>query len=372
MSLSLIASFFLIYAIALGLVIFIGFFLQRKKESKYRVVEDCISLDELVVLIPFRNEEHRLNVVLNSIIDAEVYPKEIIFINDHSDDNSKRVIEDANLSCSYKILDLPKEVAGKKRALRFALSHSKSEYVLQLDADVSFRKNYFSEISKLSDADMYLMPAIMKAERFMEHLFEIDLTLVNAANVGVSGLKRPIMASGANMLFKRSSFDEVDNLDSHKHTASGDDMYLLRDFRENEKEVRLISSLKNAIYTETPQSLKEFIDQRLRWLGKTGDLKDHLSTSMAVLQSVLTLSFLVLIVASIVVQDWKMLTLVFGSKTILDMILFFPYFNRINRMMTWLFIPLYELLFPFYTITMLLLIYTYKPKWKGREIYTKS
>jgi hypothetical protein len=45
------------------------------------------------------------------------------------------------------------------------------------------------------------------------------------------------------------------------------------------------------------------------------------------------------------------------------------YFNRINRMTTWLFIPVYELLFPFYSLLLLVLVPTYKPKWKGREIY---
>lgn len=370
--LNILIVFFSVYALALGIVIFIGFLMQRNKEEGFRSDDNHLDLSEIVVLIPFRNEEHRLDVILESIQASKSYPKEFVFINDHSDDGSVKVIEEAKLCCEYRIINLPNSITGKKKALRYALEKTQSDFVLQLDADVSFHEHYFDELAKLDSADMYLMPAIMKAENFMEHLFEIDLTLVNAANVGVSGLKRPIMASGANMLFKRSSFDEVDNLESHKHAASGDDMYLLRDFRENDKEVRLISSLKNAIYTETPQSLKEFIDQRLRWLGKTGDLKDHLSTSLAIMQSILTLTFLALIVFTLVIRDWQLLVVVYGVKSILDMILFFPYFNRIKRLMTWCFIPFYELLFPFYTIVMLSLIYTYKPKWKGREIYTKS
>lgn len=364
--------FLLIYFLLLGVGIFIGFFLQQKKEEGFRKCEHRVKLSELVVLVPFRNEEHRIHTILNSISKLKTFPKEFVFINDHSEDDSRQVIEGANLNCNWQVLDLPMGASGKKMALRYAMSQTTSEYILQLDADVSFHEEYFDELAKLGSADMYLMPAIMKAENFLEHLFEIDLNVANAANTGASGLSRPIMASGANMLFKRASFDEVDNFESHKHAASGDDMYLLRDFRENDKQVRLISSLNNAVFTETPKSLKEFIDQRLRWLGKTGDLKDHLSTSIAMLQFILTLIFLGVTVCAIILAHWEVLILVFVVKSILDMILFLPYFIRINRLVTWGFIPFYEFLFPFYSIILVLLMYMYKPKWKGRDVYSKS
>ncbi len=364
--------FFIVYAIALGLVILIGFLLQQKKERSYQSTTNGIDLGELIVLVPFRNEEHRIHTILNSISKLKTCPKEFIFINDHSTDDSIRVIEEAKLSVPYRIMDLPNDVTGKKRALRYAISHSDSDYILTMDADVEFQTSYFENMQQLEVADMYLLPAVMKASHFLEHLYEIDLALVNAANVGVAGLKRPIMASGANLFFRRSTFDEVDNLESHKHAASGDDMYLLRDFRENNKDVRLVSGLDCAIHTETPQSFKEFINQRLRWLGKTGDLKDHLSTSMAILQSGLTLFFLVALIYCIAIANWPLLITIMAVKTTFDMILFFPYFYRIKRIITWSFIPIYEVLFPFYTIIILSLMYTYKPKWKGRTIYENS
>lgn len=369
---SIILIFFLVYASALAFVILIGFMLQQKKEKSYQTDLNGIDISSLIVLVPFRNEAHRIHTILNSISKLEVFPKEFIFINDHSTDDSIRVIEKAKLSVPYQIMDLPQDVTGKKRALRHAIGHTKSDYILTMDADVQFQTSYFESLQQLEVADMYLLPAVMKATHLLEHLYEIDLALVNAANVGVAGLKRPIMASGANLFFKRTTFDEVDNLESHKHAASGDDMYLLRDFRENQKDVRLVSGLGCAIHTETPQSFKEFIDQRLRWLGKTGDLKDHLSTSMAILQSGLTLFFLATLIYAIVITDWKLLAIVMGGKTALDMLLFMPYLFRIKRIVTWSFIPIYELLFPIYTITILLLMYTYKPKWKGRTIYENS
>jgi len=366
--------YFLLYVLSMGLIIFGGYFMQRKKEGQY-VQKKAIEPSEISVLVPFRNEEHRINGILNCIKKLKVFPKEFVFIDDHSDDDSVQVIREAlheYKQVNYSILSLQDEDKGKKKALRYAIEKVNSTYILTLDADVEFLPDYFEALGRLQEADMYVLPAIMRAEIFWEHFYEIDLVLVNAANVGLSGLSRPIMASGANLLYRRDVFNEVDNIDTHISSASGDDTYLLRDFRENKKDVRLMSGLPYAVYTETPKSFREFIDQRLRWIGKTGDLKDHLSTSLAILQSALTLVFFGVLIVFSVFQFWQVVGVVFLLKTGIDLVLFMPYFMRIGRSTAWLLIPLYELLFPIYTLVLLSLVFTYKPKWKGRAIYEKS
>ena len=369
---SLIIIFFIVYALLMGIVISIGFNLQRNKEKKYYKGEGGINLNEITVLIPFRDEEHRIQIVLESIKKSEFLPKEFIFIDDHSTDKTVQLIENELNGINHSVLKLPVGITGKKKALRFATEHSESTYILTLDADVEFDTTYFESLSKLEDADFYVLPAIMEAKTIKEYFYEIDLTLVNSANAGLAGLSRPIMASGANLLYKRSTFNEVDDIESHIDSASGDDTYLLRDFRENKKDVRLISNRFCSVQTETPQSFKEFIDQRLRWIGKTRDIKDHLSTSLAIGQSILTLAFFSLLVYTCILSEWKLLFILFVVKSAIDLVLFAPYFSRIGRRKTWLFIPIYEIFFPFYTFTILIQMLTYKPKWKGREIYKKS
>lgn len=356
----------------MGTVISIGFNFQRKKEKKYYKEEGGISLNELTVLIPFRNEEHRIQVLLNSIKESELHPKEFIFIDDHSTDKTLQLIGNELNGINHSVLSLPDEITGKKKALRYAIEHSESNYILTLDADVKFETTYFESLSRLKEADFYVLPAIMEAKNTKEYFYEIDLVLVNAVNAGLAGLSRPIMASGANLLYKRSTFIEVDDIDSHIDSASGDDTYLLRDFRVNKKDVRLISNRFCSIQTETPQSFKEFIDQRLRWIGKTGDIKDQLSTSLAIGQSILTLAFFSLLIYTCIQAEWKILFILFVVKSAIDLVLFAPFFSRIGRRKTWLFIPIYELLFPLYTLVILVGMLTYKPKWKGREIYKQS
>jgi glycosyltransferase involved in cell wall biosynthesis len=364
--------FFCVYLLSIGVIIGVGFIRQRGKEINYGMQQSKVSPSEITVLVPFRNEEHRIVPLLNCINELTVQPHSFIFINDHSNDASVKVIEDHLKVENYTIVHTPKGQAGKKLALRYGAKSITTSYTLTIDADVEFHNEFFEALGTLGEADMYVLPAIMEAETFLERLYEVDLVLVTAANAGLAGLKRPIMASGANLLYKTNTFDRVDNIESHGHMASGDDTYLLRDFRESKTDVRLHTDRSCAITTETPQSFKEFINQRLRWIGKTGDIKDNLSTSLAVIQAVLTVTFFGVLIWTLVLQDWKLFLYLIGLKSLFDLLLFLPYFARIKRIGTWLFIPIYEVLFPIYTLLIVVLMLFYKPKWKGRAIYSKD
>lgn len=364
--------FFVLYLILIGTVIGVGFYRQLTKERSYFSEGQKIDVADLIVLIPYRNEAHRIQPLLRAIGRLKTLPQEFIFIDDHSDDGTDEVIRKELEIENYRILSSPVNNAGKKRALRFGTANSESKYILTWDADVEVEPDYFEHISQLGEADMYVLPAVMLPEKFLEHFYEIDLVLVTAANAGLSGLKRPIMASGANLLYKRSTFHQVDDLESHIHAASGDDTYLLRDFRENEASVRLVSDRRCAITTETPRSFKEFIDQRLRWIGKTNDIKDHLSTTLALSQALLTVGFFAILTYLILTGDWLFLVTVFGLKVLIDMLLFQAYFSRLKRLGSWFLIPIYELLFPIYTLIIAVLLTFYKPKWKGRELWNKN
>lgn len=366
-----LATYFLI----LGIIVLLGFFLQSRKVEKYitnEPNEDTISLDKLVVIIPFRNEEARILGLLESIKKSTKLPSEILFVDDHSNDKGIGLIETVLKGVNYRILKLPVGIEGKKRAIRFALENSNSDYILSLDADVEFDPEYFSNLSRLKGSDLYILPAILRAKTWYEYLFELDVVLINALNCGLAGLKRPIIASGANLLYKRSSFEKYDRFESHVHMPSGDDIYLLRDFRNSNAETRLIAQTTLAVYTETPKSLKEMIHQRLRWIAKTGDVKDQLSNVLAVIQVLITFSFVAIMIYLAIIAEWRLFFGFYLLKTAADMILFLPFFNRTKRMKTWLFIPIYELIFPIYSLVILILMFWFKPVWKGRTINSNS
>ena len=354
--------FFLLFSI-LG----VGLIFQRVKEKKIQIGKK-INCDQITLIIPFRNEEKRIDGIIRSIKKSKKLPSKIVFVNDHSDDNTVAIIKEKFSDLAQvQILCLPNNLLGKKQAIRYGIKQAKTEYILTLDADVNFESTYFEQLENLTEADLYLLPAVLKATRPIHHFFEIDLLLINAINTGINGLSRPIIASGANLLFNRQSFLEFDRFDTHAHIPSGDDIYLLRDFRKAKCDIRLVAREELQVQTETPQSLGEFFHQRVRWIAKTGNVNDTFSTSLAIIQFVFILSFWAIEINLLIECNFKIGFLFFGIKTILDMLLFFTFFKEFKRFTAWLLIPIYQLIFPIYNLILLILLPFFKPIWKGRN-----
>ncbi|MCJ8292247.1 MAG: glycosyltransferase [Crocinitomicaceae bacterium] len=367
----IIVIYLIVYGLIIGGVILGGFLLHLKK-SKQKNAGSNILAQEITVLIPFRNEVERLDDLLTSILSSMKLPYKFIFIDDHSSDHSSKLIKDRLGDLPFEILTLSDDLSGKKQALRAAIDKCQTKYVLTLDADVSFRSSYFNSLEELDEADMYVLPAIMIGKSPIEWFYELDVVLANGLNTSLSGITRPIFSSGANFLFKKQVFDEVDDLESHVHMASGDDTYLLRDFRKNQKDIRLESNLNVAIWTDTPHSFKEFIDQRLRWVGKTTDIGDSLASVSAIGQFFFAIVFFGLLIYTAIIGNWFDFSILLTAKIGLDLMFFLPFFLRTKRFLTWCFIPIYEVAFPVYSLILGILMVTYRPKWKGRAIQSNN
>jgi cellulose synthase/poly-beta-1,6-N-acetylglucosamine synthase-like glycosyltransferase len=266
------------------------------------------------------------------------------------------------------LVSLPDQKFGKKEALRYGMEHAHGDYYLTLDADVFFGPNYFSELEKLPTAHLWILPAILIGRSKKQLWQEIDLHIMNAINVGLYGLFRPVIASGANLLFSKSAFLASDDYSSHQHISSGDDLFLLRDFRKNNKDVRLISVPSLAVYTYAPEGLVAFLHQRIRWISKTSKVKDHFATSLGVIQTVLSLIFYTLLGIYLFKEQYADMLFLLIVKTGLDLIFYAPYFFRFKRIHSWVLIPLYEVIFPLYNVLLLTLILFLSPTWKGRKV----
>lgn len=363
--------YLILYFNLVGLIVYFGYLLQRNKEVSYEANPKGSNPDGITLLIPFRNERHRIAGLLSSINGLKTFPHKILFIDDRSEDGTGDFIRETLQQVPYEILTLTEGESGKKRALRAGMLCVKTEFTLTWDADLTVKPDYFERLALLAPADLYVLPVAFCPQSFAQKIYEMDVLLANAVNVGWSGWKRPIFASGANLLYRTAAFAEVDSYEQHKHIASGDDTFLLRDFVTQGKDVRVSTDLEHAITTETPQSFREYIDQRLRWVSKTQALHDPINSITAVGQAILALLFFALIIASIVLSDWNTCFVVLFGKCAADLLLFYPYFKRIGRLQSWMLIPLYELWFPFYSLLLLVLVPIYKPHWKGRKIQNR-
>lgn len=345
-----------------------GLILQFNTEKRIKSSSAKSDLENLTVLIPFRNECDPLPRLIRSFRESSKLPKKIIFVNDHSDDGSSQILKETVGELPVSVIDLPVGITGKKEAIRFGLQQVQTEYVLSMDADIRFRNDYFEILEEIKWSDLNVLPVFMTSSRGFKLLFQLDHLLVNALNTSSSGWKRPFIASGANLLYSRTAFQKYDRYDLHKHMPSGDDTYLLRDFRNAGANIQLHSESGLAVETDVPKTVGSFLSQRVRWAAKTGDLNDPLANMIVFVQGLLTIGFVTLSVLLLTHQEFIVFLFFWGSKTFLDVAIFHPFFYRSKRLKQLFWMPVFELFYPFFALAVLIASLVMKPTWKGRAI----
>ncbi len=150
-------------------------------------------------------------------------------------------------------------------------------------------------------------------------------------------------------------------LKGHQHIASGDDQFLLDDFKKAGKTMQVIPIHGLCVTTETPHSLKPFMQQRLRWIGKSSKIKD--TTTLVI--SLVGVLYLTLFIFLLFTPFWFY---VLPLKTMIDMFIFLPYLHRLNRKkITWV-TPFFTCMYPIYCLVIVLFRLGMKTQWKGRSI----
>ncbi len=359
--------FYVLYFLS-GMLILIGVFKQFTNEAEWKKKSKSlptIDLENLTVIIPFRNERERITRLIHSINTSDKLPAEFIFVDDHSDDETHELIKSLLIDIPYKVIQSISE--GKKRALEQGISLASTEMILTFDADVKFSKNYFTQLEKLVKVDMLVLPVLMQGKSW-KRIFEMDVDLAGVANCASTGLGYPILASGANLVFSKVAYLKYANLDEHAHIASGDDVFLLNNFKKNNCEIHLITNPKVAVRTDVPGTLKEYLNQRLRWLGKTTVVNDKIATFIAFIQFCFTIFFWILIIKSAVDGQYDHVLQLFFIKWSIDSASTIFYFNRIGKTQRYLEMIVYQFWMPILSFVLLVGMFLIRPKWKGRLV----
>lgn len=350
----------------------IGIFRANKKENfDTNSNTNKFNLNSISLIIPFRNESKRINELITSLKNSHELPLEILFINDHSSDDSVSKIE-SNLkdyNINHKVIHLPENKKGKKDAIRFGIKNTSinSTFILTFDADISFNKKYFKNLKNLPIKDLYIFPVKMEGNGLLESFFSLDYNLLNIINRISFGYKRPILASGANLLFNKDLFYKIDSIQSHKHIASGDDMFLLKDFIHNKAIIHLSNDKNNLVKTSSPSTIKSFFQQRARWISKNKSINDKLSHQMFFFNSIVILLFYFTTINSIVKYEWITCIYILVFKNLLDFLVISNSDIKLSRTES-IILPLYTIIQPFYYLAVWITPFLYDLKWKGRDI----
>jgi glycosyltransferase involved in cell wall biosynthesis len=129
--------------------------------SKEKAVETNSAINpDVSVIVAFRNEEKNLNALINSILVQDYAGNfEIILVNDHSNDNSLKIINEFSDE-RVKVFDLPVGHEGKKSALRYAHDFAAGEILFFTDADCVVPNNWIKTMqNRLSSVDEKMLCA---------------------------------------------------------------------------------------------------------------------------------------------------------------------------------------------------------------------
>lgn len=253
------------------------------------------------ILIPFRNEQKNLPKILDSIFSLSYGPVEVLFVDDHSQDDGSKILESliqksANSQITISIIT--NSGIGKKAAIETGLKIAEGDIIFTTDADCLLPKNWIEE--KLGyfeepDVQMVAGPVMTTKNRGFFYNFQqiewASILLVTKAGFQVG---HPIMCSAANMAYRKSAFFEVDGYQGNEHVMTGDDEFLLKKIikKFGHKSAVYATAHRGLVFTQPQDSWKALFTQRSRWASKWrmhGNLSHVLS---AVIPFLLQLVFL--------------------------------------------------------------------------------
>lgn len=222
--------------VAFGMVALVqlGFYwvvFSRLAFSKPSKPEPPKSYPPVSVVICARNEYENLKTFLPEILNQDYPDFEVLIVNDLSDDDTAKLIEEMQKQYSHlRVFTLSQHLnffSGKKFPLSLGIKSAKHDHLLLTDADCRPKsKQWIKSMMNHYDADAELVigyGAYAKEKGFLNTLirYETLKTAMQYFSYAMMGL--PYMGTGRNLSYKRGLFYRVGGFTSHYRIASGDD-----------------------------------------------------------------------------------------------------------------------------------------------------
>jgi poly-beta-1,6-N-acetyl-D-glucosamine synthase len=257
-----------------GLLFFIYFIFNKDNTNS----SDSSNNNTVTVIVPHRDDQENLKNYLTQIKtqnDFDIFTWVVSEDGIHSNYvNEKNIQFIKNENGKY---------FGKKSAIENAIAHSNRDYCIINDVDIVFNsKQYFSTIKQDLDnhqPDLWigLYQFIPQGHYFLDALQLNENRVLQMMTYSFAKIGHPILCSGANMAYARTTFEKLQPYKDNQTVLSGDDMFLLEIFRIK-KNIKIITSkeIDTIISTEAKNSWYTYFQQRLRWIKKTKYLKNYL------------------------------------------------------------------------------------------------
>ena len=332
--------------------------------------EDSIDTDgRLAIVVACKNEEDNLPLLFSSIERQHSMPKEIIFVDDNSTDNTFAILLDfAKKLPNVIVLQSPGN--GKKAALIEGVKHCTAKYVLFTDADCILPDEYclnakifltthsvdmllggvkLHYLSSNFEGDFSRKTEISDFALNPFKAFEIlDLGSLQAVSAGSAMMGCPIMCNGANMIVRRDIYlEHISGI--RTDIPSGDDMFMLHNIKASNGKIFYLFRPELIISTRGNDNPLSFFTQRKRWIGKLPAYTDKFTVATATITAVTNIMLTALYITSIFNSGFLLMAaMAYIIKLIVDCIAIIPYLKTINKRNLLYYMPLMSIFYPFY------------------------
>ena len=330
--------------------------------------------NSLSVLIPYRNEQENIPLLLKSLSDIQYAGEDVefIFINDHSADNSANilVLGLVNFSFPHKSISLEENIFGKKRAIEAGVRVASHPVIVTTDADCIHSRNWLQEINRLIDSgnEFIIAPVINKKRPgLLSNLQQIEALLLAGITVGSAKLKIPLLCSGANLCYTKVLYNKLQPYKDNYKTLSGDDMFFLEKIIRSHNMIHVGISPNSNVETEEAKSFTEMVSRSVRWASKSRKLEMPLSTVFGAIVLITNCSILFMIALVMLDNDGIVFLIkLCAVKTIVDVLFLVLLANRYDRYQSIIYFPIMVVFYPFYLFIISLMTVFSSPIWKGR------
>lgn len=352
----------LIYIYNILLIVAILSWLSARK-PKYSYKSQLIT-----VIVVVRNEEKNIIRLLESIKQQTYQNFEVIIVDDQSTDQTASLIQEFKLD-NLKLISLSQGERGnspKKSGIEKAIKLARGAIIYSTDGDCVlpprileiFAANFSNPKTQFIAGPV----TFFKEKTLWNKLQTVEFSsLIGSAAVAFF-LKKPIMSSAANLAYRKEAFLTVNGYEGNKSLASGDDEFLMNKINQHFPNSTLFLKDKNCIVkTSATKNIQHFYQQRKRWAGKWSSSINWVSIVTAIFIFAVNAATIYYLLTG----NWSLLIIRYVPEAIfLAIVLWF-----LDRKDSIIFIPLTQLIYPFYAVFFGLI--SLKPKsyqWKNRDL----
>ncbi len=277
-----ICAFFTCVYLVLMLLYFSGWLMTRDFSfpSGLLLSKPFQPKTKVAVVVAARNEEGNISDCINDILKQN-YPKElfeIIVVDDFSSDKTYGILKTVTDS-RFRILQMKDFVSdeknsSKKKSIETAIANTTATLIVTTDADCRMNENWLMSLvaeHELNQKQFILGPVAYHNEKnIFERMQSLDFFGFTGIACGSLAWKTPVLCNGANLAYTRELFYQLGGFTDNEKIPSGDDMFLmLKAFKKNPNDVSYLKSNDALVRTYASVTVKEFLQQRIRWGSKS-------------------------------------------------------------------------------------------------------